>query len=1086
MGILTNFADILIEEQLRGRIYVRLKVISSSDEVFQNLQQAMNECSQDRLFRKDVDTYVDVDIDSILKRFTTLNSSISSVHNLSSKHTLKHLNKTDSISTVVFDEIIAAVSFLIQVNQVLQSDLAKQEGNFLGDEKESYLDTLEANQHSGQKSIWSRYLFSINHNNEQIFEFIIDEILKKTEINSIKELAGKFYKAVRLIHKATKLLNNVSQSVEVTTIPLHKSVEWAGCKETLQKVLLNAGISDDFVDKLDEFSKMIGTNSLGEIDLVSSTNTQISTIGLMIICSVASTLDQSISLSLERLLSKNLDKSLKLEKVHFDLFKEILNQSTSKGNVYAYCKFQRDVGFLKKAFSEWQESIDSPMTQEISNTGWALIEGKPQLMSFHMFPVGEHMLQVIRALEVLFTVVDFSKDSAPNPRQIKQGFIQKLKNQDPIALSLLNKSRFLFDSYVQNFVDGYLEALMAGTLSEYDDAAEAEYEISRALLGFFDLMPFIRNYDISNKEKVSLILSGLFHDIAKGVQNEKHEMLGADIAEKLIQPLTLSAHETDLILQQIKYHNIVNKMKMYSEDNPVYGLCATMINRPDLLLLISLADRVGSDLKMLNSNVLYKLLENIRQIAAPKGLQREQFLHLPHQIERYIRRTIKAIESENMRELTVRNMKKGVEKFINSMGSLYNLQRAGMPWQLFRDMWRVEKHSTFLAQEGLVFYFQKNIKFQDSDLKGWFKLNEILDKELFESLKTNQFIYKNDSNEWVADIDLAVEKNEKLISMFDNCYGKNKGMYVEFFNDPDETIKKQLVENGYLNRDMTGSEDLNRIMADKQLDVDPVFSSLIKAKLRKKLENGEIHFQPRLLVYGNDYVGLASDLTQFLSQQKIQAESMNFFTGKDGYVIDEVFFNVQDHKRIESFFMEQSREKEFLRVSSDQLRNLYRTEQDFIINKSAERDVDLTYINLEDTQIINIEISQAHDVSSLTNIVLAFRDHQINIEFAHMELIQSVSKDDLISIDKDGSLWKEMLATTSLINPKGEIVINKKSLSIIQEILSYEYPNKLNSYIDLINEKACQNALQLQFIVDTSKGKEVPTALLERITKDFR
>ncbi|OGI05755.1 MAG: hypothetical protein A2Y40_02705 [Candidatus Margulisbacteria bacterium GWF2_35_9] len=936
------------------------KIVSELESAKQTIRRIQKDITIETMKNKEVETLIDVDVNRVLNRFKSVQTAFSSINNINSINVFDKLHERKRISNALRNEIIESICFIESVNEVLQSDVVNVLGNYTWSQKQNYLDTIKEHQRSSDSNIWSRFLFAVNDKDEPIFQSLIAALQLKTGKNGLTQLSGSFYKSIRLLERATQMLINESSSISNKETPLRNIESWPETMRTIQKILERAGIKDDFSKKLDTLSSMIRINKHNELDLIDGQDVKISTIGLMIIASIGNILNYRISLSLERLLYKCIKESIGLENVHYRVFKEILTEASNINNAYEFCKTLRNVGFLNKAFSGWQEDIDSPIGQAFSSAGWSLVDGKPQLVSFHQYPVGEHMLQVIRGLDLLFEFSDYSKNSSKGTVSIKKEFIKRLREKDVKALRLLKQISFLFDQRLLHTTKDYIEAINTDNIDRYDQVDEVEYEIKNILSGMFGFASFMADYQVTSKKKMPLVLAALFHDIAKGVQNEKHEIISEEIAAKLIGPLDLSKEQTSITLQQIKYHNIVNKMKLYSAENPVYGLCATIIDYPELLLLISLADRMGSNLGIIDDHIIYNCLSNIALMASQKSLQQNQIRTDLIQIEEYLLNSTRSVTPDSLRNLMVSSILRETAEYTENMGSLYGLHRSNMPQQILSDMWLTKEHNGQDMQKSVLFAH------------------------------------------------------------------------------------------------------------------------------REPMEGQELSSKPKLVVYAKDYIGLATDLISYLEFHGLFPTQLNFFTGENGAVVDEIIFDSNDENKLKEFFKTLSSNKEFVCVSKEKLTDIYSVEMDTLIEKLPDRKVDVNYLALEDTQIINIEISNPADMKILRNITGVFRENKINIEFAHVEFTKTVKRESIrISTEKADMLWGKFLEV-SLLNDKGELEIDKKKIDSIRKILQENFPDDAKELENIIVSNAKQNCLQLQFIVNTKKSEEVPTEVLHSIAVSLK
>ena len=594
--------------------------------------------------------------------------------------------------------------------------------------------------------------------------------------------------------------------------------------------------------------------------------------------------------------------------------------------------------------------------------------------------------------------------------------------------TLLQEMAVLFPAYP--IIAHYVAGVLNDIIHENMDSRELTFYINTVI---DNCKTVTHRVPLDSPAKLFQMDMGTWlHDIGKSKGNAYHEINGVKMARSICERMDIDKQAIGAILDFVRLHNILNprKSELTAEDNPIPKLLATQVPDPDTLAVLTIADQWAASLApistMKQGEVLSRadhIQHNIDRLAS----DRDVFLD---NVAEYTQLSARDIRNAIHRETFTNSQLEGMERFSFKMGPLYQSLRKDRPYLAEQD------YSAILDRK------RRNPGIGTRNVDLYFRLGPRMSPYSFRHIRTTA--------------DLPYKIYNQLI----------KHKYL------DETTG-EITEKGLT------------LISPKAIKLDPDFHvhrNEIFAAIKEKRE----HFQPRLMLYGHDFAGLAEATDKLLHKYQLTPQEMNLFTGKNGTVVDGIIFSPNMLPKLREFQedLKGSISKDFDILEATRVVQIPMDKQ----TSQAEGTPLLATTNNQ--TIISVQLTDSQSKHYRHRIFRYFREKNMDVHYGHLFSIPGPG-----SIPDFSSLRKHFPDERNFVNIIIEALKKRglidKFVTRIQDTFDPNQPLQLNDLhipaeaeadIHALLKTSLQPRTVVQFVVNA----RVTEGQLELLQNDLR
>ncbi len=948
---------------------------------------------------KAVDRRLQINVSNMLALFyETVQCSVAK-YGISETKLFEYLAQQNIIPLTMGIDVFESVHFLSAINTAISTYMTHNPIV-----KNEFREIVFNMTYQTYNNEWSSLLFQPN---KELNGYELSELLEQlrliTHTQNEKILQQEFYRNIDVLMGATRLLSAVLIKNSEAWKRLPCEGEMTAELNHYYDVLLPSPIK--FRTAFIAMAPFTAFNQMGHIDEANIIDPKVYSPEDILNLSLYSALSScSISFTLEQACIAGVRKVTSLQPRHYQQFLEGLFIAIEKNKFYMYLSFLNKIGYLSLLFSP---SLNESKNSEIS---WGNIEGKCMVEHFHAFTIDEHTMQVLRALELLFAVSHFKE-------KVKETTVGQWNRQSITDLILPTISQFEHLNYYResaefkllktvsylinanqylNYILPYIQ-LVESTTSEtwpffnQQNIMDDDYiyfrnkEVSVVLEIFFKFAPAGIQTDSLYETKKSVILAALLHDIGKAsIQKGNHEQVTAENIEPLLKPFALSHDTIHRVTQLTLYHSVINHLPATDDNNPIDELLASLISDFDALTWLTLADRLGCA-NQIESNITQAVIDSfLSKVKAVHEYQQQD-----HSIDAFIYGAKTLFRASGTAEVHQEVYAEYLLSCAKQMGPLYQRYRALSLNQLSLDIQNIKKrkiNSTLLKDpRAFLFVYQPMPLLEPHDIYQLINPVDAFAVEFVALLRN--FGYVDEHDEIIDPVQWgSTQSVDELKLLFQGQYGDNFNQFYDFFRYPVSIIIEKLKSLHLI--------DMNCRLI-KNADACIAYNGEIIAEFLSDTQNKDIvdyfscktnrHTQ-QLYVYGKDYLGLATDLVQFLHYHHVKPHGIQFFTGKKGEVIDIITLpkgNSDAHRYMNIFFKTvMNNQSEAILTHVDIQKNIFSLEED----QSLAHPTNVSFALLQDQYIISISYSDTQDLRLFAKMANFFKENQLNILYASLNV----------------------------------------------------------------------------------------------------
>ena len=867
-------------------------------------------------------------------------------------------------------DLANAVRFMRKISSILQSDQAsayRQAANISSD-------------HNGQApAILHRELFKLEEDGSYVYQELINQMLGSRKLISPGSLASSIFHNMRILAQATETL---VREANLAPADLGKQT----VVDTSNQIYINA------IGELNSAAEITPQSLTAlELEMLNSGRS----FSLDVLRKIASFHDQFLH-------AKALDDNPDYDPGRIERYNEHFRLAIRQNRVYDFLKYHRDTGGL----------------MVILGQSWTKAERSIQRFFSHNFPVDEHILQVVRVSEFLGLLYQWGARIDLNPerdfRLSSKVFYSLLWRNDRPAESLADYQSsseykilamlpIIFKGKPIGEVSAYIGLVQGGNASALLDLLQdgercynlqAEIKaLLRPLLEATVLLP--QDSNLIEPILFQLYNAALFHDIAKGDTPVDHEIHGVKIAKTVLTLFGVPETDQKAISDLISKHNILNACRIdhCDQENPIFKLLASQVINPELLLFLTLADRIAGKLLAPASNEIDAIRQKAASIARSMTALGSDIKKLRARMSAFLDWRTTGFASD--RKIVKKTLFEAVSRFVDNMGPLYQSLLNDRPHRVWSDYKAVEDYKeSHLGKE------------PSARVDIHVRLAPILSAYRFETIN-NQ-----------GDPKFAL------------------------------SIIDQLVKHEYLGSE---SEELTpkglALTEFSALGLDNSFNSYEPAILKQILHK-KTDFQPHINFYGKDILGLSRGIDHFLRTHNLAPDRMLLYTGKDGTVVDRIVFRSEQIDQLIALAASLG--------GRSILDHEIHIDDDSIDYSATYQLSSIPFVESTNTQtIISIELSGENNQKYLRMLKEYFRRHNMNITFGEYSHIPgSGIPTELSLIEKTyemkrGSLYRELVHSGFIDDNSGHLTAEfdpEQPLAFQSQLISAEASRAIWTY----------------------------------------